>query len=139
MKLALAGILTGVIAGLLGALCGVGGGILMVPVFTRFFGLGQKEAIATSLAVIILTSLVATLQNLRSPSPLINWPLFAACAAGSVIASWFGADYMKTLRDDSLTRLFAVVMIAVGVWMWISTPSKSRSQAATQDNVTPPN
>ena len=133
MNHALAGILIGVAAGLLGSLCGVGGGILMVPVFTKWLGLGQKEAIATSLAVIVLTSIAATVQNMRSSTPLIQWPLFAACSAGSVIASWLGADYMKNLRDDTLTRLFAVVMIAVGVWMWISpTTSPKPSQPTEQ-------
>ena len=107
MKYILAGILTGIAAGLIGALCGVGGGILMVPVFTRLLDLGQKQAVATSLAVIILTSIVATVQNLRSPTPLIHWPLFAACAAGSIVATWYGAEAMRGLRDDTLTRIFA--------------------------------
>lgn len=137
MNPALAGILIGIAAGLLGSLCGVGGGILMVPVFTKWLGLGQKEAIATSLAVIVLTSIAATVQNMRSSTPLIQWPLFAACSAGSVVASWLGADYMKTLRDDTLTRLFAVVMIAVGVWMWISpspAPARAKAEPETKSN-----
>ncbi len=135
MKFALFGLIIGISAGLLGALCGVGGGILMVPLFTGVLKLGQKEAIATSLAVIVLTSIAATIQNARAATPLIHWPLFAACAAGSVVASWFGAGYMKNLQNDTLTRLFAAVMIGVGLWMWISTPATAAQiPPSEQDN-----
>lgn len=127
MKLALAGILTGIAAGLLGALCGVGGGIFMVPVFVSLLDLTQKQAIATSLAVIIFTSLAATISNLRSPVPLIQWPLFLSCTAGSVLSSYFMAEKMKSLSDETLTRIFAAVLVSAGVWMWIkpSPPAKN--------------
>ena len=44
----------GIAAGLLGALCGVGGGIVMVPAFVAALGFEQKKAVATSLAVIVV-------------------------------------------------------------------------------------
>lgn len=119
MKFIFSGLLIGLAAGLLGALCGVGGGIFMVPVFVSFLQLGQKEAIATSLAVIIFTSLAATISNVRSATPLINWPLFTACSISSVAASYFMAEKMKSMSDETLTRIFAVVLISAGVWMWI--------------------
>jgi uncharacterized protein len=133
MKLALSGIAIGLAAGLLGALCGVGGGIFMVPAFTRLLGLSQKQAVATSLAVIILTSLASTVSNVvRGSTPLIQWPLFTACAAGGIVASVFGSELMRKLSDDTLTRLFAVVLIAAGLWMWFSAApsSKPASQAS---------
>jgi len=37
----------GIAAGLLGALCGVGGGIVMVPAFVAALGFEQKKAVAT--------------------------------------------------------------------------------------------
>ena len=133
MKFILPGLFIGLAAGLLGALCGVGGGIFMVPVFVSFLDLSQKQAIATSLAVIIFTSLAATLSNVRSPVPLIQWPLFAACTVSSVIASYFMAEKMKSMSDETLTRIFAVVLIAAGVWMWIKPAgAKKTSPAAVE-------
>lgn len=131
MKLILAGLLIGVAAGVLGALCGVGGGIFMVPMFVSFLDLTQKQAVATSLAVIILTSLAATVSNVRSGQALIQWPLFWAAAAGSTVASYVMADVMRSMTDETLTRVFAIVMVAAGVWMWFSAPQKGR-------NPTPP-
>src|SRR5213078_3555728 len=50
----------------------VGGRIFMVPMFVTFLGLTQKQAVATSLAVIIFTSVAATLSNVRASQPLIQ-------------------------------------------------------------------
>jgi len=130
MKIALLGILIGAAAGLIGALCGVGGGIFMVPMFVTFLGLTQKQAVATSLAVIIFTSLAATVSNARSAQPLIQWPLFWAAAFSSVIASWFMAERMKAMSDETLTRIFAVVMISTGVWMWFSPAGQAKTPPA---------
>ena len=63
MKTLVIAAFTGVIAGLLGALCGVGGGIVMVPAFVTVLGFEQKKAVATSLAVIVIIALVATLNT----------------------------------------------------------------------------
>ena len=66
MKLLLVSALIGATAGLLGALCGVGGGIVMVPGFVGLLGLQQKQAVATSMAVIIVIAATATLNNVRA-------------------------------------------------------------------------
>ena len=49
----------GLLAGTLAGLLGVGGGIVMVPAFIRFLGMDIRMAIGTSMAVIVLTSIVA--------------------------------------------------------------------------------
>jgi uncharacterized membrane protein YfcA len=133
MKIAIAGILIGIAAGVVGALCGVGGGIFMVPMFVSFLGLTQKQAVATSLAVIILTSLTATIINARAAQQLIQWPLFAAAAVGAVAASWFMTERMHHMADDTLKRIFAIVLVAVGVWMWFSTTPGVKAETATAD------
>ncbi len=46
-------------AGLLGALLGIGGGLLITPLLTLLFGIPIEQAIATSLVAIIATSSVA--------------------------------------------------------------------------------
>jgi uncharacterized protein len=131
MKIIIPGILIGAAAGLIGALCGVGGGIFMVPMFVTFLGLTQKEAVATSLAVIIFTSLAATVSNARSPQSLIQWPLFWAAAGSSVIASYFMAERMKAMSNETLTRIFAVVLICSGVWMLFAPVKKDAPPPAT--------
>jgi uncharacterized membrane protein YfcA len=56
----LAAVLLGFIAGAVGGLVGVGGGILFVPALAIFLGQSQLEAEATSLVAIILVAIVGT-------------------------------------------------------------------------------
>ena len=112
---------TGVIAGLLGALCGIGGGIVMVPAFVTALGFDQKKAVATSLAVIVIVSLVATLNtSLRKGESLIDWRVVALAAAAAALAAWFGTDLMHKLSNQYLTRLFGVVLLVFGIKMLLN-------------------
>lgn len=121
MKAAIIALTVGAAAGLLGALCGVGGGIVMVPAFTAALGMEHKNAIATSLAVIVITALVATINNARPQTiAQIDWRIVAIAAAGAAIASWWGTDLMHQLRTPILTKIFAITLIVFGVKMLIT-------------------
>ncbi len=116
MKVIIPVILIGLTAGLLGALCGVGGGIVLVPAFVAAFGFEQKQAVATSMAVIIVTAIAATANNARTPG-LIDWKIAAAAGLASAIAAWFGSDLMKSLGNQTLTRIFGTALVIFGVRM----------------------
>lgn len=116
MKLLLLCVLIGLAAGFLAALCGVGGGILLVPAFVTLLGFEQKQAVATSLAVIILTSLAATANNSRIVS-LIDWKIVAFVGLASALTAWFGSDLMRSLSNQTLTRSFGVILLIFGAKM----------------------
>ena len=113
MKWAISAVGIGLTAGLLGALCGVGGGIVMVPGFIAALGLEHKSAVATSMAVIIVTAMAATANNARS-SGLIDWKIVAAVGFASAIAAWFGSDLMRSLSNQTLTRIFGCLLMIFG-------------------------
>jgi uncharacterized membrane protein YfcA len=116
--------------------------VLMVPMFVHFLDLNQKQAVATSLAVVILTSIAATISNARSPVPLIQWPVFFAAAGSSIIASYFMAERMKLMANETLTRIFSVVLISAGISMWFTASGKTKPAPAagtgTEAAGTPP-
>lgn len=116
MKLLVSAAIIGLSAGLLGALCGVGGGVVMVPAFVLAFGMDQKQAVATSMAAIILTAIAATANNAKH-SALIDWKIVIAVGVASVFAAWFGSDLMRSLSNQTLTRLFGVVLVVFGARM----------------------
>lgn len=116
MKLVTFAILTGLAAGLLGALCGVGGGIVMVPAFVSLLGLEHKQAVATSMAVIIVTAIAATLNNARANN-LIDWKIVATVGLASMVAAWFGSDLMRNLSNQTLTRVFGCLLVVFGARM----------------------
>ncbi len=114
-------LIIGATAGLLGALCGVGGGIVMVPAFTAALGMEHKNAIATSLAIIVITAIVATLNNARPQSAAqIDWPIVAIAASAAALASWYGTDLMHQLRSPILNKIFAITLITFGIKMLIT-------------------
>lgn len=115
MQLYLSCALIGALAGVIAALCGVGGGVFMVPVFVIGLHMEQKTAVATSLAIVIFTSIVATVRN--SGNMLVDWKVVAATALASSVVVWFASDWLKKMSNLSLTRIFAVFMIAMGLWM----------------------
>lgn len=116
MKFLIAAVIIGSLAGLLGALCGVGGGLVMVPAFVALLGVEHKQAVATSMAVIIVTALAATANNSRIAG-LIDWKIVAAVGLASAIAAWFGSDLMRTLSNQTLTRIFGGVLLLFGARM----------------------
>jgi uncharacterized protein len=116
MKTIITLLVIGALAGLLGALCGVGGGIVMVPAFVLALGMEQKQAVATSMAVVVVTAVFATANNVRTEG-LIQWKYVLIVAISASLCAWFGSDLMKNLSNPVLNRIFAVVMIAMGLRM----------------------
>lgn len=115
MKLILIPLAIGLFAGIMAGLCGVGGGIVMVPAFVFALGMEQKAAIATSMAVIVPTSLMAIWRF--NEAGQVHWNVFWPTAIGAVLAAWLATGWVRQLSNEQLTRIFAVLMILVGVSM----------------------
>ena len=103
-------VLLGVAAGTLAGAFGVGGGILFVPTLVAL-GLSQLEAEATSLLAILPTALVGSLRqraygNVRPRPALV---LGVASIAGALV----GVRIATSLSEETLRRLFAVLLLAV--------------------------
>src|ERR1051325_4080900 len=108
-------LLIGGLSGVIEALCGGGGGVILVPAFVMLLGLPQKTAVATSLTAIILTSLAATVRN--SGNNLVDFKVAIPTSIASATLAWFAADYLKQISNAMLTRIFAVLLIVVGIQM----------------------
>lgn len=111
--LVLLGLLTGVLAGLVG----VGGGIIVVPALTVFFGISDLVAKGTSLLMILPTSASGTVSNLRRR----NVDLAAAAVIGGVAAlTSFAGVAVARLTPPHLASIlfgaFVVLLIARMVW-----------------------
>ncbi len=121
--------LIGIASGVLAALCGVGGGVIMVPAFVMLLGLPQKMAVATSMAVIVPTAIAATSQHVKNE--LVDWKIAIPTAIAATLTSFFVADYVKQFKNETLTRIFAVVIISFGVMMLVSPGAKSGPAPST--------
>ena len=72
--------LTSVVAGLIGAILGLGGGILLVPILTIFYGVNLHYAMGASIISVIATSSGAAAAYLRSGLSNIRIGLFLVVA-----------------------------------------------------------
>lgn len=111
--LALVGVCTGVIAGLIG----VGGGVIIVPVLMLVFGTSDLEAKGTSLMMMIPTAISGTIGNLRHR----NVDLLAAGIIGlsACTMTALGA-WLATLIDPFTgNMLFVCYLVAIALQMSI--------------------
>lgn len=102
--------------GLLTGLFGVGGGFVIVPALTLLLGLGAPEAIATSLAIVTITSL-AGLAAHADVASTVDYRLIAIFAGAAVAASLAAGRVANRLPGEALRRGFAylILLIAAGV------------------------
>ncbi len=124
MKIALIAFTIGLASGAIAALCGVGGGLLMVPAFVTLLNMPQKVAVATSLAIIVPTALSSSIMNWRNG--LIDKQVLLWTALGAVLTAVFFTSKLKSISDTTLTKLFAVFAIAMGLKLWFSEPGEKK-------------
>ncbi len=111
------------IVGLLTGLFGVGGGFAVVPALTLLLKFPAKEAIGTSLVVIVINAAIAL--AMRSGDILeagaFDWGVVLPFLATVTIGVVVGTRVASNVEADRLTRAFAVMLGAVALYTAIST------------------
>jgi uncharacterized membrane protein YfcA len=109
---------TGLFAGFLAGLFGVGGGIVIVPVLSYVLPLlgveeaiRQKLAVATSLATMIPTSWISARRHHAKGA--MDMALVRRLAPSMVLGTLAGAALVVALRGDALSFAFAVIALLV--------------------------
>lgn len=99
--------ITGTVAGVLGALLGLGGGIFLVPTLTVLFHLPIRTAVGASLLGVIATSagVAAMARKGRGADVRLALRLEAASAAGAIAGGWLAG----MVSTQALSLLFAAV------------------------------
>jgi uncharacterized membrane protein YfcA len=99
---------TSVAAGVAGAVLGLGGGILLVPVLTLFFGVSLPYAMGASVLSVIATSCGAAAGHLASGLANIRLGLFLATA--TVTGALVGAELVGVVPTRALQVLFGLAL-----------------------------
>jgi uncharacterized membrane protein YfcA len=111
-ELAVLGLFTGYLAGLLG----IGGGMIMVPFLTYLLGargvnpdLAVKMAIATAMATIIFTSVSSVRAHHQKKA--VRWDLVAGLAPGIVMGSLIGSMGIFAFAKGTYLALFFALFV----------------------------
>jgi uncharacterized protein len=109
----------GILIGALSGLVGIGGGAFLITALVYFYGMSQKMAQGTSIAILLLPiGLFAFLEYYRSGN--VDLRMAGLIAAGFAIGGWVGGMWAQHLPDLMLRRLFAGMLIAIAVKMLFS-------------------
>ncbi|HOL67335.1 MAG TPA: sulfite exporter TauE/SafE family protein, partial [bacterium] len=127
-------LLVGMLGGFISGLTGMGGGSLFVPIFFFLFNLPIKEAIGTSLMVIVFSSLSALITHWRGRQ--IQGLLSLTIITGGIVGARLGA-YLTARLPDNFVKFFFIALVAVtGVKMWQGTNQKN--EEAKEDHTVCP-
>ncbi|NHZ82697.1 TSUP family transporter [Massilia sp. CCM 8695] len=108
---------SGLVAGGLSGLLGVGGGFVMVPALQRFTDLGTQSVLATSLAVIALVSMSGVAASAASGH--LQWAIALPFALGALAGMGGGRLLAARLPAARLQQGFALVSALVAVAMLV--------------------
>ena len=105
----------GAVAGALGIVLGIGGGLFLVPFFTLVLGFSVKSAAAISLTTVIATSsaVAAARAGNRVMNLRFGMLLEVATAAGSLL----GGITAQVVAESTLQRMFGLVAMFVAAVM----------------------
>jgi uncharacterized protein len=96
-------------AGFLGALTGLGGGVVIVPLLALVFGVDLRYAIGASLVSVIATSSGAAAAYVKEGYTNIRIGMFLEIA--TTVGALVGASVATRLKPDVVAVIFGVVLI----------------------------
>ncbi len=105
----------GILAGSMGALLGIGGGVFLVPFLVLVLDVPMKVAVGTSLCTVIATSSAVSAGRLGRQ--LINIRLGMLLEVATTIGGLTGGLVAASISAQSLQRLFGVVTAAAALVM----------------------
>ena len=100
--------------GFIGAILGIGGGFLLVPMLIYFLRVPTATVIGTSMVLTLITMASATVMHAVT-NHLVDALLALILMVGGVIGAQFGARTGQRMRGERLRLLLGLLVFAVGL------------------------
>lgn len=111
-------ILLGIAVGYFSGLVGIGGGIIIVPALVLLFGFTQYAAQGTTLALLVPPIGILAVWKYYQ-SGYVNVKTAAIICVGFVIGSYLGSNTAVSIPQETLRKIFAILLVALGIRMFI--------------------
>jgi uncharacterized membrane protein YfcA len=113
----MARLVTGGLAGFLAGLFGVGGGVIMVPLQILLMGEPIKTAIQTSLGVIVITAVSASIGHGLAGNILLIPGLILGL--GGLVGVQFSTRFLPKLPDQLVSLLFRTMLALLSLYIFV--------------------
>ena len=111
-------LLLGMSAGYFSGLVGIGGGVIIVPALVMLFGFSQYMAQGTTLALLVPPiGILGVLKYYKEG--FVDVKTAALICAGFVIGSYLGSATAVHIPQDTLRKIFAVLLVILGIRMFV--------------------
>ena len=108
------GVAIGFIIGFVGAIMGIGGGFLLVPMLIYLLRVPTATVIGTSMVLTLVTMASATLMH-AATNHLVDAVLALILMVGGVIGAQFGARAGQRISGEWLRLMLGLLVLAVGL------------------------
>lgn len=109
--------LEGIVVGIVTGIVGAGGGFLIIPTLVLLGGLPVKKAIATSLLIIAIKSLIGFLGDLQYLT--IDWNFLLFFTFLSILGIFIGGYFNRYISGQKLKTLFGWFVLLMGIGILI--------------------
>jgi len=108
-------IIEGFVVGIITGIVGAGGGFLIIPALVVLAKLPMKKAVATSLFIIAIKSLIGFLGDIQNID--IDWPFLLSFTSISVIGIFIGIWLNKFIDGKKLKKAFGWFVLIMGIYI----------------------
>jgi uncharacterized protein len=107
------GIIIAFFVGFLSGIFGVGGGSLMVPTMILVFFFPPHVAVATSMFMILPTSILSSIEHITLGN--VNWQYALALVPGAWIGARVGVYLNSKLQSKTIVLILRTILVIVGI------------------------
>jgi uncharacterized protein len=107
-------IAVGLVIGFIGAVMGIGGGFILVPLMIYLLRVPTSTVIGTSMVLTLVTMIFATMLHAVT-NHLVDAVLALILMVGGVTGAQFGARAGQKIRGEHLRLLLGLLVLAVGI------------------------
>lgn len=108
-------IIEGLVVGTITGIVGAGGGFLIIPALVLLAKLPMKKAVATSLFIIAIKSLIGFLGDVQTH--YIDWTFLLSFTAVSVVGIFIGIWLNKFIDGKKLKKAFGWFVLLMGIYI----------------------
>ena len=98
---------------------GTGGGMMMLIVFTAFFGMELKTSVGTSTFIMTFTALIASVSHILIHPAIVleKWDVMLVCIVCATVASLVSARFANRVKNRTVGLVTGAVLTVLGVSM----------------------